>query len=258
LVRTNTTPPYPSTHTPKSSSLLAPSGTNRGTGLYSHWSGPTRLHHTPRLAHRDPRRYWLPQVPIGEQGFILTGQNQHDSTIPLDSHTEILFAIGSLKYSLCGYWLPQVLSFWLLVPQVPSLWLLAPSGTLFVAIGSLRYSLCGCWSLRYPLCGYWLPQVPSLWLYQLPQVIYLWLLAPSGTLFVAILAPSGTIFVAIGSLRYPLCGYIGSLRYTLCHSGAGALFSLVRPYPSTHTPRSSSLLAPSGTLFVAIDFLRNQ
>ncbi len=115
-------------------------------------AGPTRFHHTPRLTHRDPRRYWLPQVPIGEQGFILIGQVLHASTIPLDSHIESLsqlaplgtlfVAIGSLRYPLCSYWLPQV----------PSLWLLAPSSTLFVAVDSLRY----------PLCGYWLPQVHTL------------------------------------------------------------------------------------------------
>jgi hypothetical protein len=120
--KTNTIPPYPSTHTPRSSSLLAPSGTNR-------------------------RR-------VGEHGFIFFDRDQHDSTIPLDSHTEILVAIGSVRYPLCGYGSLRYPLCGYLLPQVLSLWLLAPSGTLFVATGFIRY----------PLCGYWLPQVPSLWL----------------------------------------------------------------------------------------------
>ncbi len=52
-------------------------------------------------------RFFIRQADVSTVDFIKPreAQDQHDSTIPLDSHTEILVAIGSLRYTLCDYWL---------------------------------------------------------------------------------------------------------------------------------------------------------
>ncbi len=44
--------------------------------------------------------YFIRQADVSTVDFIKPreAQDQHDSTIPLDSHTEILVAIGSLRY----------------------------------------------------------------------------------------------------------------------------------------------------------------
>ncbi len=44
--------------------------------------------------------FFIRQADVSTVDFIKPreAQDQHDSTIPLDSHTEILVAIGSLRY----------------------------------------------------------------------------------------------------------------------------------------------------------------